>query len=97
GDLVAHARDHDLGAGPQAEQLLPELFLGRLDFIQQSLELGELANQLQDDGSVGRGRRLDPDRHARMLACIVKSIDIRLAPAQDFMSARSINTEQYPR
>ena len=48
------ARDHDLGAGPRAEQLLVQLLLGGLHFVEQALELGELADQLQDDGHVGR-------------------------------------------
>ena len=57
-------------------------------FVEQALELGQLADQLQDDGRVGRRRRLDPDRHdalpearsasAGIIACIVKSIDILL-------------------
>jgi hypothetical protein len=65
--------------------------------MQQPLELGELANQLQDDGASAGVAGLMRIVMGGMVACIVKSIDIRLAPAQQFMSARSKNTERFQR
>jgi hypothetical protein len=105
--LVAHPRNHDLGARVRAEQLLTQLLFGRLHFVEQPLELGELADQLQDDGSVGRYRRPDPDGHGArhvapwagasasgIIACIVNTMDILWTQTRDFMFMHSKNTER---
>src|SRR4030095_11961977 len=52
GDLGAEPRDHDLAARTRTEQLLAQLFFRRLHFVEELLELRQLADQLQDDGHV---------------------------------------------
>ncbi len=84
GDLAARLQSsHDhFGFRLGTEQVLMQLLLGGRHFVQQALELGELANQLQDRRHVGRCRRLNVQaghgslptsiRTSGMVPCIIK-------------------------